>query len=65
MPKFKSKSANMTVNEKKQYDEEKHLWQEEYPKLTCWGKFKFRGMQVWKSISDFFFKLQPRYMDRS
>lgn len=64
MPKFKSKYNSKTDREKKEEADESLIWQEQYPTLTGWGRFKFRASRTWQTISDFFYKLQPRYMDR-
>ena len=46
-PKFKSKFNSLTERERKQQEQENYIWLEQYPKLSCWGKFKFRMQRVW------------------
>lgn len=62
-PKFKSKYNSKTDREQKEEAEES-LRQQQYTSMTSWEKFKSNAASTWQSMSDFFYKLQPRYMDR-
>lgn len=64
MPRFKSPYNQKTQREKEAEQAEKDLWENHYPSLTFWQKVKFRFARLGGAIADFFFKLQPRYMDR-
>ena len=64
MPRFKSPYNQKTQREMEAEQAERDLWENHYPSLTFWQKVKFRIARLGGAIADFFFKLQPRYMER-